>query len=124
MFASGSAPTTRPVPSLTGPTAAFADGRRAATQWALCDLLEQRFPAVTVVRVAIFVRQEHIWTSAGVTAGIDLTLALVEEDFGRAVAMDLARELAVFMKRPAAQFLGRCAPIGAFASTKCVPEDG
>lgn len=77
--------------------------RRAATHWALCHLLEQRFPALTVDRGAIFVRDEHIWTSAGVTAGIDLTLALVEEDFGRAVAMDLARELAVFMKRQGGQ---------------------
>jgi transcriptional regulator GlxA family with amidase domain len=83
--------------------AGLLDGRRAATHWALCDLLEQRFPAVTVDRDAIFVRQEHIWTSASVTAGIDLTLALVEEDFGRAVAMDLARDLVVFMKRPGGQ---------------------
>jgi transcriptional regulator GlxA family with amidase domain len=83
--------------------AGLLDGRRAATHWALCDLLEQRFPAVTVDRDAIFVRQEHIWTSAGVTAGIDLTLALVEEDCGRAVAMDLARDLVVLMKRPGGQ---------------------
>jgi transcriptional regulator GlxA family with amidase domain len=83
--------------------AGLLDGRRATTHWALCDLLEQRFPAVTVDRDAIFVRQERIWTSAGVTAGIDLTLALVEEDFGRAVAMDLARDLVVFMKRPGGQ---------------------
>jgi transcriptional regulator GlxA family with amidase domain len=80
--------------------AGLLDGRRAATHWALCDLLEQRFPAVTVDRDAVFVRQKHIWTSASVTAGIDLTLALVEEDCGRAVAMDLARDLAVRMKRP------------------------
>ena len=83
--------------------AGLLDGRRATTHWALCDLLEQRFPAVTVDRDAIFVRQERIWTSAGVTAGIDLALALVEEDFGRAVAMDLARDLVVFMKRPGGQ---------------------
>lgn len=83
--------------------AGLLDGRRAATHWALCDLLEQRFPAVTVDRDAIFVRQEEIWTSAGVTAGIDLTLALIEEDCGRAVAMDLARDLVVLMKRPGGQ---------------------
>lgn len=83
--------------------AGLLDDLRAATHWALCDLLEQRFPAVAVDRDAIFVRQEHIWTSAGVTAGIDLALALVEEDFGRAVAMGLARDLVVFMKRPGGQ---------------------
>jgi len=83
--------------------AGLLDGRRAATHWGMCDLLEQRFPALKVDRDAIFVRQEQVWTSAGVTAGIDLALALVEEDFGRAVAMDLARDLVVFMKRPGGQ---------------------
>jgi transcriptional regulator GlxA family with amidase domain len=83
--------------------AGLLDGRRAATHWAMSDLLEQRFPALTVDRDAIFVRQEAVWTSAGVTAGIDLALALVEEDCGRAVAMDLARDLVVFMKRPGGQ---------------------
>jgi transcriptional regulator GlxA family with amidase domain len=83
--------------------AGLLDGRRAATHWAMSDLLEQRFPGLTVDRDAIFVRQEAVWTSAGVTAGIDLALALVEEDCGRAVAMDLARDLVVFMKRPGGQ---------------------
>jgi transcriptional regulator GlxA family with amidase domain len=83
--------------------AGLLDGRRSATHWGMADLLEQRFPRVRVDREAIFVHEDKIWTSAGVTAGIDLALALVEEDCGRAVAMDLARDLVVFMKRPGGQ---------------------
>lgn len=83
--------------------AGLLDGRRVATHWAMTDVLEQRFAALTVDRDAIFVRQDGVWTSAGVTAGIDLALALVEEDCGRAVAMDLARDLVVLMKRPGGQ---------------------
>jgi transcriptional regulator GlxA family with amidase domain len=83
--------------------AGLLDDRRAATHWGMSDLLEQRFPEVTVDRDAIFVRQDAVWTSAGVTAGIDLALALVEEDCGRTVAMELARDLVVFMKRPGGQ---------------------
>ena len=83
--------------------AGLLDGRRAATHWGMSDLLEQRFSAVTVDREAIFVHQDRIWTSAGVSAGIDLALALVEEDCGRALAMDLARDLVMFMKRPGGQ---------------------
>jgi transcriptional regulator GlxA family with amidase domain len=83
--------------------AGLLDGKRAATHWSKADLLEQRFPALEVDRDAIYIRQDELWTSAGVTAGIDLALALVEEDCGRAVAMDVARELVVFMKRPGGQ---------------------
>lgn len=83
--------------------AGLLDGRRAATHWRTSDLLEQRFPSIAVDRDAIFVREAAIWTSAGVTAGIDLALALVEEDCGRTVAMNLARDLVVFMKRSGGQ---------------------
>lgn len=83
--------------------AGLLDGRRVATHWGMSDLLETRFPSLEVDRDAIFVRQEAIWTSAGVTAGIDLALALVEEDCGRTIAMEVARELVVFMKRPGGQ---------------------
>lgn len=83
--------------------AGLLDGRRAATHWSMSDVLEQRFPSVLIDRDAIFVRQDTVWTSAGVTAGIDLALALVEEDCGRAVAMNLARDLVVFMKRSGRQ---------------------
>jgi len=83
--------------------AGLLQGKRAATHWAMADLLGQRFPSLEVDHDAIFVRQQRIWTSAGVTAGIDLALALIEEDCGRAVAMRVARELVVFMKRPGGQ---------------------
>jgi transcriptional regulator GlxA family with amidase domain len=83
--------------------AGLLDGKRAATHWCMADQLEQRYPLLTMERDAIFVRQDQVWTSAGVTAGIDLALALVEEDCGRAVAMGLARDLVVFVKRPGGQ---------------------
>jgi transcriptional regulator GlxA family with amidase domain len=79
------------------------DGRRATTHWSCCAELARRFPAVRVESDPIFVRDGPIWTSAGVTAGIDLALALVEEDLGRAVALAVARYLVVFLKRPGGQ---------------------
>jgi len=79
------------------------DGRRAATHWSCCDHLARRFPAVRVEPDPIFVRDGPVWTSAGVTAGIDLALALVEEDLGRTVALAVARYLVVFLKRPGGQ---------------------
>src|SRR5277367_539495 len=83
--------------------AGLLDGRRAATHWKYCAKLAQRFPAVRVEPDPIFVCDGSVWTSAGVTAGIDLALALVEEDLGRAVALAVARYLVVFMKRPGGQ---------------------
>jgi transcriptional regulator GlxA family with amidase domain len=79
------------------------DGRRAATHWSFCAELARRFPAVRVESDPIFVRDGSVWTSAGVTAGIDLALALVEEDLGRALALAVARYLVVFLKRPGGQ---------------------
>ena len=79
------------------------DGRRAATHWSFCAELARRFPAVRVEPDPIFVRDGPVWTSAGVTAGIDLALALVEEDLGRTVALAVARYLVVFLKRPGGQ---------------------
>jgi len=79
------------------------DGRRAATHWKYCAKLAQRFPAVHVEPDPIFVCDGPVWTSAGVTAGIDLALALVEEDLGRSVALAVARYLVVFLKRPGGQ---------------------
>jgi transcriptional regulator GlxA family with amidase domain len=79
------------------------DGRRAVTHWSYCAELARRFPAVQVEADPIFVRDGSIWTSAGVTAGIDLALALVEEDLGRTVALAVARYLVVFLKRPGGQ---------------------
>jgi len=83
--------------------AGMLDGRRAATHWMYCHKLAQRFPAVQVEPDPIFVRDGPVWTSAGVTAGIDLALALVEEDLGRSVALAVARYLVVFLKRPGGQ---------------------
>jgi transcriptional regulator GlxA family with amidase domain len=79
------------------------DGRRAATHWSVCEDLARRFPAVKVEPDPIFVRDGAVWTSAGVTAGIDLALALVEEDLGRTLALAVARYLVVFLKRPGGQ---------------------
>ncbi|WP_166363363.1 GlxA family transcriptional regulator [Pseudomonas akapageensis] len=79
------------------------DGLRAATHWAMCDTLKRRFPSIDVDADAIFVQQGAIWTSAGVSAGIDLALALVEADCGREVAMQVARDLVVYLKRPGGQ---------------------
>jgi transcriptional regulator GlxA family with amidase domain len=83
--------------------AGLLDGRRAATHWMYCDRLAQRFPAVRVEPDPIYVRDGRVWTSAGVTSGIDLALALVEEDLGRSVALAVARYLVVFLKRPGGQ---------------------
>jgi transcriptional regulator GlxA family with amidase domain len=79
------------------------DGRRATSHWKHCAKLAQRFPAVHVEPDPIFVCDGSVWTSAGVTAGIDLALALVEEDLGRSVALAVARYLVVFLKRPGGQ---------------------
>jgi transcriptional regulator GlxA family with amidase domain len=79
------------------------DGRRAVTHWAFCAELARRFPAIRVEPDPIFVQDGAVWTSAGVTSGIDLALALVEEDLGRAAALAVARYLVVFLKRPGGQ---------------------
>lgn len=78
-------------------------GRRAATHWSVAGLLAQRFPSIAVDADAIYVRDGSYWTSAGVTAGIDLALAVVEQDFGHALALDVARDLVMYLKRPGGQ---------------------
>jgi transcriptional regulator GlxA family with amidase domain len=79
------------------------DGRRAVTHWAMCDALQRRFPAVRVERDPIFLRDGPVFTSAGVTAGMDLALALVEDDLGREIALAVARQLVLFLRRPGNQ---------------------
>ncbi|HAR26758.1 MAG TPA: AraC family transcriptional regulator, partial [Bradyrhizobium sp.] len=79
------------------------DGRRAVTHWGFWEELAARFPDVRVESDPIFVRDGTFWTSAGVTSGIDLALALVEDDLGRAAALAVARYLVVFLKRPGGQ---------------------
>lgn len=83
--------------------AGLLDGRRATTHWAACDALERAHPSVTVERDPIFVRDGDVYTSAGVTAGIDLALALVEDDLGAGAARDVARSLVLFVRRPGGQ---------------------
>ena len=83
--------------------AGLLDERRAVTHWTRCAELATRFPSVHVEPDPIFIRDGDVWTSAGVTAGIDLSLALVEDDLGRALALDVARQLVVFLKRPGGQ---------------------
>ena len=84
------------------------DGHRATTHWAFCDAFRQRFPHVELDPEPVFIRDGDVWTSAGVTAGIDLALALVEDDLGSDVALSVARMMVVFLKRPGgqAQFSG------------------
>lgn len=79
------------------------DGRPATTHWEYCSQLAARFSMVEVRSDPIFVRADHIWTSAGVTAGIDMALAMVEQDLGHTAALALARDLVLFLKRPGGQ---------------------
>ncbi|HZH26985.1 MAG TPA: DJ-1/PfpI family protein [Azospirillaceae bacterium] len=79
------------------------DGRRVATHWQGTDELARRYPTVTVERDALFVEDGPIWTSAGVSTGIDMALALVERDLGRRVAASVARRLVLHARRPGHQ---------------------
>ncbi|MDX3077616.1 GlxA family transcriptional regulator [Streptomyces sp. NPDC088354] len=90
--------------------AGLLDGRRAATHWRYSQQLALRFPSVRVEPDAIFVRDGRLMTSAGVTAGIDLALAVVEEHHGADVARAVAKDMVVFMQRPGgqSQFSARC----------------
>jgi transcriptional regulator GlxA family with amidase domain len=83
--------------------AGLLDGRRATTHWNSCAALRRRYPAIAVEEDRIFVRDGEVWTSAGVTAGMDLALALVEEDAGREAALEVARQLVLFVSRPGGQ---------------------
>lgn len=83
--------------------AGLLDGRRATTHWRHCGLLARAHPAVRVMPDRIWVHDGHVWTSAGVSAGIDLALALVTEDLGTEVARACAREVVVYYQRPGGQ---------------------
>ncbi|KAA6476732.1 helix-turn-helix domain-containing protein [Agrobacterium rhizogenes] len=83
--------------------AGLLEGKRAVTHWHRCTEFSKRFPNVKLEPDPIFIQDGEIWTSAGVTAGIDLTLALVEADLGRKLTLAVARELVVFLKRPGGQ---------------------
>lgn len=101
--------------------AGLLDGRRAVTHWQRCAEFAARFPKVRLDPDPIFIRDGAVWTSAGITAGIDLALALVEEDLGRKTALAVARQLVVFLKRPGGQ-----AQFSATLSLQegAAPEDG
>jgi transcriptional regulator GlxA family with amidase domain len=79
------------------------DGRRITTHWAAADHLSQAYPRIDIDRDALYVRDGKLRTAAGVTAGLDLALALVEEDLGREIAMRVAEQLVMFFKRPGGQ---------------------
>lgn len=83
--------------------AGLLDGMRATTHWSVGSELQQRFPKVRVEPDCLFIRQDRIWTSAGITAGIDLSLALIGEDLGEAVARRTAQQLVVYYRRPGGQ---------------------
>jgi transcriptional regulator GlxA family with amidase domain len=96
--------------------AGLLNGRRVTTHWAVAHQLGAEFPSVTVDPDAIYIRDGRLRTSAGVTAGLDLSLALVEEDLGREVAMKVAAQLVMFFKRPGGQMQfsrkGEAVPVG------------
>ena len=83
--------------------AGLLEGRRAVTHWNWCDRLSARHPRIAVERDPIFINDKGLWTSAGVTAGIDMALAMIEEDHGAKLALRTAQELVVFRKRPGGQ---------------------
>lgn len=102
--------------------AGLLEGRRAVTHWAYCGDLRKRFPRVRVEPDPIFVRDGSIYTSAGAMAGMDLVLALVEEDLGPEVARQVARYLVLFLKRPGGQSQFSAQLEGQFAGRAPVRE--
>ncbi len=83
--------------------AGLLNGRRAVTHWSFCERLAKEYPEVKVMPDPIYLRDGSIYTTAGITAGIDLSLALVEEDHGHQVALKIARQLVMFLVRPGGQ---------------------
>jgi len=83
--------------------AGILDGRRATTHWKLAEKLAQRYPRVSVDADKIFVQDGNVWTSAGVSTGADLALAMVEEDHGHTLALEIARHMVLFLRRPGGQ---------------------
>ncbi|RFP10807.1 MULTISPECIES: GlxA family transcriptional regulator [unclassified Duganella] len=79
------------------------DGKRATTHWEWVDRLQSQYPGINIDADKIFIQDGSVWSSAGVSAGIDLTLALIEEDYGHHVAIETARQLVMFIKRTGGQ---------------------
>ncbi len=83
--------------------AGLLDGRRATTHWAFAERLALAYPSITVEPDSIYVRDGKVYSSAGVSAGMDLALALVEEDLGQVIALEVARALVLYLRRPGGQ---------------------
>lgn len=83
--------------------AGILDGRRATTHWQLADKLAEQYPQISVDADRIFIQDGNVWTSAGASAGADLALAMVEEDHGHALALQIARQMVMFLRRPGGQ---------------------
>jgi transcriptional regulator GlxA family with amidase domain len=83
--------------------AGLIDGKQVVTHWRFCDRLAKEFPRALVRPEPIFVKDQNLYSSAGITAGIDLSLALVEEDYGHQAALKIARNLVMFLVRPGGQ---------------------
>lgn len=83
--------------------AGLLNGKRATTHWRMAEVMQQRYPEIQVDIDSIFIRQGNLWTSAGVSASVDLALAFVEADFGHDLALSVARDLVIFLKRPGGQ---------------------
>lgn len=79
------------------------NGKRATTHWRMAETLKRKYPGIEVEADSIFIKEENLWTSAGVSASVDLALAFVELDFGHNLALDVARDLVIFLKRPGGQ---------------------
>nr|WP_255495256.1 helix-turn-helix domain-containing protein [Dysgonomonas sp. 521] len=78
-------------------------GKKVATHWAMCELLSRTYPDIRVESEPIFIKDGGIYTSAGISSGMDLALSLIEEDYGRALALEVAKQMVLYLKRPGTQ---------------------
>lgn len=83
--------------------AGILDNKKAVTHWQLCEEMKKNYPSILVDQEAIFIRHGNVYTSAGVTASLDLSLALIEEDLGKTFALKIAKLMVLFLKRPGNQ---------------------
>jgi Transcriptional regulator containing an amidase domain and an AraC-type DNA-binding HTH domain len=83
--------------------AGMLSNRKATTHWAKCDVLRKKYPDIRVDENSIFVKDGNIYTSAGISSGMDLALALVEEDYGKSLALEVAKQMVLYLKRPGSQ---------------------
>ena len=98
------APHARRIASICGGAqSGLLDGRRATTHWKLLETMQAEYPQVRVEGGPLYIQDENIWTSGGVSSGFDLTLALVEEDYGFSLARDIAQDFVMYLRRPGGQ---------------------